>query len=126
MLSKEKIEYFKKKLKEHKKETEGQLSEVARPNLQAPGEWETTVPDMNVRVSDKNELADTFEEQETREALEENLEKHLMSIEKALKRVDEGTFGICSICNKEISEERLEAYPMAEYCIKDARNKPQT
>ncbi len=123
MLSKEKIEYFKKKLEEHKKETEKELSGVARPNLQAPGEWETTVPDMNVMVSDKNELADTFEEQENREAIENNFEKHLMSIEKALKRINEGTYGICKICNKEIDEERLEAYPMAEYCIKDARNK---
>jgi DnaK suppressor protein len=50
-------------------------------------------------------------------SLEENSEQVLKSIEGALERIDEGTFGICQTCREPISEERLEAIPYATQCI---------
>lgn len=38
-------------------------------------------------------------------------------LELAEKRIEEGTFGICSKCNKEIDRERLEAVPIATMCV---------
>ena len=122
-LSKEKIEYFKNKLEEHKKEIEKELEGVGRKNPNAPGDWEATPAKMNVMVSDKNELADTFEEMETRAAIEDTLEGHLSFVDAALGRIEKGTYGICEICNEPIDEKRLEAYPMAKNCIKHTNNK---
>jgi DnaK suppressor protein len=46
-------------------------------------------------------------------------EKFLLSkIEKALARVDTGTFGICEKCEEEISAKRLEARPVTTLCIR--------
>ena len=49
--------------------------------------------------------------------LEEHSEQVLAQIDAALKRIDDGTFGTCSNCGKQIAEERLEARPWASLCI---------
>lgn len=36
---------------------------------------------------------------------------------KALKAIDEGTYGICIDCNQPISEKRLKYYPNASRCL---------
>ena len=55
-------------------------------------------------------------------SLEENSEQVLRSIDGALRRIANGTFGICETCGQRISEERLEAIPYATQCI-DCRRK---
>ena len=39
-------------------------------------------------------------------------------INKALKKIEEGTYGVCERCEEEITAKRLEARPVAELCIK--------
>lgn len=41
----------------------------------------------------------------------------LYLIDEALKRMDEGTFGVCEVCDKAISTKRLDAVPYATLCI---------
>jgi len=41
----------------------------------------------------------------------------LMSIEEALNRIDEGTFGKCTNCGNVIGEKRLSAVPWTSFCI---------
>jgi DnaK suppressor protein len=53
--------------------------------------------------------------------LEENSEHVLAEIDAALKRIEDGTFGICTNCGKEIEPERLEFLPYATLCIDDKR-----
>jgi RNA polymerase-binding protein DksA len=55
-------------------------------------------------------------------SLGENSEQVLGEIEAALRRIDDGTYGQCRKCGKEIGTERLEARPWASLCIDDARN----
>jgi len=38
-------------------------------------------------------------------------------IERALTRIEEGTFGICERCHETISPKRLDAYPVSTMCI---------
>jgi DnaK suppressor protein len=42
----------------------------------------------------------------------------LQKIEKALLRIEEGTFGICERCEEDISPKRLEARPVTTLCIR--------
>jgi len=42
----------------------------------------------------------------------------LSAVRFALKRIDDGTYGVCESCDGEISEKRLIAMPWALYCIK--------
>lgn len=42
----------------------------------------------------------------------------------ALGRIDEGNYGKCELCGKDIDEERLEALPYARLCIECEESKP--
>jgi RNA polymerase-binding protein DksA len=54
-------------------------------------------------------------------SLEDNAGHVLASIDEALRRIDDGTFGTCARCGRPISEERLEAMPYATKCIECKR-----
>ncbi len=46
-------------------------------------------------------------------------EKSLLSkLDLALKKIEDGTFGICEICEEQIGKKRLEARPETTLCIK--------
>ena len=67
-----------------------------------------------------NHLADTATETYDREldyTLEENSENVLTEIDAALKRIEDGTYGICTNRGEQIPPERLEARPWATLCI---------
>ena len=67
-----------------------------------------------------NHLADSATATLNREidyTLEENAENVLSGINEALDRIEGGTFGSCTRCGKQISEERLDALPYATRCI---------
>jgi RNA polymerase-binding protein DksA len=67
-----------------------------------------------------NHLADTATETYDREldyTLEENSEHVLAEIDAALKRIEDGTYGICTNKGEQIPVERLEARPYATLCI---------
>lgn len=49
--------------------------------------------------------------------LQQNIDRLLDQVERALKRIDEGTYGTCERCGRPIGKERLEAVPYATMCI---------
>jgi RNA polymerase-binding protein DksA len=42
----------------------------------------------------------------------------LNQIDEALRRIEEGNYGICEVCSKPIAQKRLLAVPYARFCIK--------
>ena len=52
-------------------------------------------------------------------SIKNNIEAELADVERAFKRVDEGTYGTCEACGRKIPVERLKAVPAARFCIKD-------
>lgn len=109
--------HYKLKLEEERQKLENLLSQVARRNPDNPDDWETKTPDLNPMLSDQGDLADKFEEFDTQFGIESQLEERLRIIKDALKRIEKGTYGICTECGKEISKERLEANPSAKTCV---------
>ncbi len=49
--------------------------------------------------------------------------QELTSMDEAILRLDEGTYGTCTGCGAEIEEERLEVMPFALYCVKCQQHK---
>ena len=49
-----------------------------------------------------------------------SLSDQLADVERALTKLEKGSFGLCETCGKEIAEARLEAMPAARYCIDHA------
>ena len=54
-------------------------------------------------------------------SIENNVRDLLHKIDRALKRMDEGTYGICDVCGKPIEKARVKALPYVDLCIKDAQ-----
>jgi DnaK suppressor protein len=50
-------------------------------------------------------------------ALRERATQQLTHVEAALARLDEGTFGRCTRCGRDIAPDRLDALPWAAHCI---------
>ena len=50
--------------------------------------------------------------------LASNEQQGLNAIDDALRRIKEGTYGVCEECSKPISQKRLLAVPHARLCIK--------
>lgn len=48
-----------------------------------------------------------------------SVESELALLQRALGRLDAGTYGRCEVCGKPIAEGRLEAKPAARYCVED-------
>lgn len=51
----------------------------------------------------------------------QNGQEEVRSIDIALEKIEEGTFGVCEICQKKINKVRLSALPHARLCIECQR-----
>ncbi|MBI3647845.1 MAG: TraR/DksA C4-type zinc finger protein [Actinobacteria bacterium] len=80
--------------------------------------------DMTGEVAFDDETADagtaTFE-RERDLSIENNVRDLMQKIDRALERMEAGTYGICDRCGKPIEKARIKALPYVDLCIKDAR-----
>jgi RNA polymerase-binding transcription factor len=110
-------DHFRRKLEEQRGRVAAALENIRSENS---GSMEDEVDESH---SD-NHLAETASVTLDREidySLEESEGRVLAAIDAALRRVEEGTYGRCERCGKEIEAERLEAIPWATLCIDDKR-----
>jgi DnaK suppressor protein len=49
----------------------------------------------------------------------DDLDSQLADVERALRRIDEGSYGTCEACGGAIGRERLAARPAARFCLED-------
>jgi RNA polymerase-binding protein DksA len=54
-------------------------------------------------------------------SIENNVRDLLSKIDRALKRIDDGSYGTCDRCGKPIEKARIKALPYVDLCIKDAQ-----
>lgn len=67
-----------------------------------------------------NHMADDASEvfeQEKNLALQRNMQELLDKVERAIHKLDLGTYGLCETCGVSIDPARLEALPYAAHCL---------
>ena len=112
-------EHFKKKLEDEKRLLVEELSNIGAINPQNSSDWEAVLKkEESMDTADPNVAADRHEEYEKRHAIIDELEIRLHNVGDALKRIEEGTFGVCKIGGEQIEEDRLNANPAARTCKK--------
>jgi DnaK suppressor protein len=72
-------------------------------------------------VGDTGDAAQPLADEGTTEAVAASLRERLEAIDRALKRLDDGTYGRSVRSGQPIPEERLEADPAAELTVEEAR-----
>jgi DnaK suppressor protein len=110
--------YFKGKLTEELALVEKELNDVGRKNPDNKADWEAEPTEMNTDSADPNETADNIEEFEGNTAVLKELEIRYNDIKDAIKKIDEGKYGICEVGGELIEKDRLEANQTARTCKK--------
>jgi DnaK suppressor protein len=112
------LEELRASLLKEQEELQAQLVEIETST------FSTNQSDLTGETGYDEEYADsgtaTFEREKDL-SLENNVRDLLGKIEKALVRMDEGTYGICERCGNPIEKARVKALPYASLCIKDAQ-----
>lgn len=66
---------------------------------------------------DSGDMSQSLFTRELDATVEQTMEKRLESVERALRKVEEGTYGICDDTGEPIPRGRLEAVPEAIYTV---------
>lgn len=108
MLIIQKKEYFKSLLSQRFHEL---LRETSKPAVSSMTDFQHELPDPldQASIESGTNLAFRLRERES---------KLIRKIKDSLDRLEQGTFGICDKCGRQISEGRLRARPIATLCIK--------
>lgn len=108
------LDQIKKKLEEEKKRLEGELAQFTKRNPLDPSDYDAKFPDMGNKDDENAMEVAAYSDQLS---LEHALEDNLKDVNSALKRLKEGTYGICRYCKREIDTKRLSARPESSSCI---------
>jgi len=115
-------EHFRDALLEERQRVEHALTTLREEH---PGSLDDEVEE--VAATAESHLADTASATLGREidyTLGDNAEQVISEIDAALQRIEDGTYGVCASCGREIPSARLEANPWASLCI-DCKRKAE-
>jgi RNA polymerase-binding transcription factor DksA len=92
------------------------LEELGVHNPQVGEDWIATPGGDIETEADANIAADRAEDWAERRATMAPLETRFNNINRALQKIEKGTFGLCEICKEQIEEDRLDFHPSARTC----------
>jgi len=72
---------------------------------------------IKTEVGDIYDLASNERDRELNLLISDREREKLLQIEDAIKRIDEGSYGICEECDSTIPKERLIIMPFARLCV---------
>lgn len=110
-------DHFKEALETEKKTLEHELAGVGRKNIKVPNDYEPIAIEKGMEP-DKNDQATNTQSFEENEGVERDLESRFDAVLAAITRIEEGTYGLCSVCGTTIAKERLAANPAASTCVR--------
>ncbi len=108
------LENIKKKLLGDKERLEKELRRFADKDKKLEGDFDTRFPDFG-RKEDENAMKVTSYTDKL--PLEHTLELKLKDVNDALRKIKQGTYGVCEKCGGKINEERLKILPTARLCM---------
>jgi len=119
-LSRSQLKQFRQALLIERAKFAGEIKSIAQETSKSPREASGDLSAYTVHMADMS--ADAYEREVSMNIVSSEQEV-LYQIDDALKRMDEGAYGVCQQCNKPITMSRLKAVPYASLCIKCQRDK---
>jgi DnaK suppressor protein len=111
-------------LQEERTELERQMAEIEEGSFGTPqSELSGDVASFDEEYADAGTA--TFE-RERDLSLSNNIRDLIEKIDKALERIEDGTYGLCERCGRPIEKARIKALPYASLCIKDKQAEERT
>ena len=98
---------FKKMLLKEREQIVGEVKQIDESSKEMGQDGIQDIGDEAANIYNKQVLL----------SLNENERKSLQEVDEALDRIENGTYGICEECGGVIGLKRLEARPVAKYCV---------
>lgn len=105
-MDKEKLTYFRNK-----------LEDLSQNILNEAEKTLTGMTDQNENYPDPTDRASVESNRNFELRIRDRERKLLGKIKEAIERIEGDTYGICEICNDEISFQRLDARPVTTLCV---------
>ena len=121
-LSAQQLKHFRQLLITERVKFAEEIKAIAEETAKSPREASGDLSAYTVHLADM--AADTYARELSMNIVSSEQEV-LYQIDDALKRIDEGSFGICQQCTQPILMSRLRAVPYASHCINCQRAKEQ-
>lgn len=113
--TKAQLEAYRKLLLEKRARILGDVEELEKQSLMSSQrDASGDLSDYSLHMAD---VGSDAAERETMLGLASAQQKMLDKIERALERIEQGTYGTCELCGCKISPERLNALPEANTCV---------
>ncbi len=119
--SKTKLEFFRKSIEKKINNVANELDDI-KDTLDTNTRGTASLSQdsvYSVHMADAG--TDSFEREKGFHFMNRETDYHKLLV-KALQRIEDGTFGVCKICNELIVEERMLEVPNATKCVKCKEN----
>lgn len=120
-LSKKDLLYFKKLILKSKEEVIDQIKHINEDTLKKS--QKDAAGDISGYTYHMADIATDTYDREFSLSLASNERKLIYEIDDALKKIEEGTYGICEECKNIITKTRLKVLPYARLCLRCQENK---
>jgi RNA polymerase-binding protein DksA len=115
-LNKKELNIFKKLILKRKEEVSEEIKHISDDTLKKS--QRDAAGDISAYTYHMADLATDTYDREFSLGLASNERNLLYEIDEALKKIEEGTFGICEGCKKPITKTRLKVIPYTRLCLK--------
>ena len=105
---------YKKLLFEKREDISNEINHIAKENLKSQKEASGDLSGYSLHMAD---MASDSYDREFSLNIASAEQEIVYEIDEALKRIDEGKYGRCLVCDKKIPVRRLKAVPYAKHCI---------
>ena len=108
------LKEMKQVLLSRKDKIKQQLANFAQKDPNQEENYNSNFPDFGEKEDENAAEVSVYSD---RLAIEQELEKDIKDINKALKNIKDGSYGICKHCGKPIDERRLMIRPTSSSCV---------
>ena len=115
-LTKKDAEYFKKLIMQTKEKVLDEIKHISDDTLKKS--QRDAAGDISGYTYHMADVASDAYDREFSLGLASNERQSLYELDDAIKKIEEGTFGICEECKSLISKTRLKVVPFARLCVK--------
>ena len=115
-LTKKDLLYFKKLILKRKEEVLDEIKHISEDTLKKS--QKDAAGDISGYTYHMADIATDTYDREFSLSLASNERKVIYEIDDAIKKIEEGTYGVCEECESLIAKTRLKALPYARLCLK--------
>jgi RNA polymerase-binding transcription factor DksA len=113
------VDRARERLLEERERLQGIAEGLSAETGEEGGSERDALSELSLADQHPADLGTEMFEREKDMSILDRIEAERADVERALRRVDDGTYGRCEACGREIAKARLDIRPGARFCVDD-------